>query len=455
MEDWKFYFIRNPITGLQSNFITAFFLIINSNNRTDLPKIKDAGRDVIENWYFPVMAYNGTKPVNSPLILANGTKNTTAYQEKVFTLLEQDSFLGETPLAQYPFSTADFSYQSDNDQNITFNKLEYTLTDQMHASNYLFQAGDHVVVINDTKLRTAPTTSSNPTNLAKNTPLIITGNFVYDQINAENQFVWYPVKTETGTVSGYISSAYITKKLAAPAVSPVDDNDVTITGTAPANDQVRVMNGTFLVGSGQADSNGDFKLGIIHQKAGTELTVTYIDNLNATSLPATVNVLDKTAPAAPSVNTVNNTSSIVTGRTEANATITVTLVGKPYYSKSDSSGIFKVEIPVQNTGTNVFVTSKDTAGNISTVKILTVVRVAPNIPTVNTVKYYSTSITGNTEKNDKVTVKIGSRIYTTIANVSGNYKVSIPKRKVGTKLYVSASDAKSKVSAIRTVTVLK
>ncbi|HSU79241.1 MAG TPA: transglycosylase SLT domain-containing protein, partial [Candidatus Angelobacter sp.] len=111
-------------------------------NRTDLPKINGAERDVIENWYFPVMAYNGTKPANSPLYQANGTKNTNAYQEKVFALLEKDSFLGDTPLGQYPFSTKDFSYQTNSGQNITFNKLEYTLTDQMHASNYFFQKGD-------------------------------------------------------------------------------------------------------------------------------------------------------------------------------------------------------------------------------------------------------------------------------------------------------------------------
>ena len=45
--------------------------ILNSMyDRNDLPKIKGAGREVIENWYFPVMAYNGTKPVNSPLYSA-------------------------------------------------------------------------------------------------------------------------------------------------------------------------------------------------------------------------------------------------------------------------------------------------------------------------------------------------------------------------------------------------
>ena len=49
--------------------INAGIEILNSMyDRKDLPKIKGAGREVIENWYFPVMAYNGTKPVNSPLV---------------------------------------------------------------------------------------------------------------------------------------------------------------------------------------------------------------------------------------------------------------------------------------------------------------------------------------------------------------------------------------------------
>jgi hypothetical protein len=436
--------------------IEAGVEILNSMyNRTDLPKIKGAGREVIENWYFPVMAYNGTKPENSPLHQATGVKNTKAYQEKVFSYLEKYSFLGDTPLAQYPFNTKDFSYSTDSDQPIKFNKLEYTLTDQMHTSHYLFQTGDHVVVTTDANLRTAPTTTSpNPTKLAKNTPLVINGKFVFNtQTDSENQFVWYPVKTLTGTLKGYISSAYIT--IAAPKVNSVDDNDVTISGTAPANDRVQVMNGASLVVSGTADSNGDFKFKIAPQKAGTKLTVTYNNNLNATSLPATVIVADKTPPAAPIVNTVTNKAASVTGKTEANATVTIAVGGKNYSAKADRNGNYKVSIPIQNTGTSLSVTAKDSAGNKSAARKVTVVRVAPNMPTVNTVKYYSTAITGKTEKNDSVAVKIGSRTFSAKANALGNYKVSIPKQMVGTKLYVSAKDAKGKTSATRTVTVIK
>ena len=86
---------------------------------------------------------------------------------------------------------------------------------------------------------------------------------------------------------------------------------------------------------------------------------------------------------------------------------------------------------------------------------MTVIRVAPNMPTVNTVRSYSTSVTGNTEKYAIVIIPIGSKTYTTQANLYGNYKVYIPKQPAGTKLYVYAKDTKAQTSAVRTATVLK
>ncbi|GAA3319251.1 hypothetical protein GCM10020331_025370 [Ectobacillus funiculus] len=70
----------------------AWKFLVKMYQRTDLPKIKDAKPEVIENWYFPVMAYNGTKPANSPLYQSNGTRNVNAYQEQVFAFIERDSF---------------------------------------------------------------------------------------------------------------------------------------------------------------------------------------------------------------------------------------------------------------------------------------------------------------------------------------------------------------------------
>ncbi|MFP5108543.1 Ig-like domain-containing protein [Neobacillus sp. C211] len=45
--------------------------------------------------------------------------------------------------------------------------------------------------------------------------------------------------------------------------------------------------------------------------------------------------------------------------------------------------------------------------------------------------------------------------YTAKASSNGYYKVLIPKQKAGTKLYVSAKDKNGKVSATRTITVIK
>lgn len=184
-------------------------------HRKDLPKIKETGPEVIENWYFPVMAYNGIKPANSPLYQSSGLRNKEAYQEKVFSFIEKDSYINDTKLGQFPFNTVDFEYDPNSSENIVFRKKEYTLTDQMHTSAYQFQIGDKVTITKDNvNLRSQPSTSSVAKSLPINTTLIIEGNFLYDQsLTSINQFVWYPVKTKDQKLTGYISSAYIKKKL--------------------------------------------------------------------------------------------------------------------------------------------------------------------------------------------------------------------------------------------------
>ncbi|MGN7385541.1 transglycosylase SLT domain-containing protein [Sporosarcina sp. SAFN-015] len=180
---------------------------------TDLPSIKGAGRQVIENWYFPVMAYNGTKPVNSPIIQLTGARNIDAYQEKVFALIEKSSFLSSIKLAQFPFSPDDFQYDPNSNKNIDFLKKSYILPDTPHLSAYSLKRGDKVMVTTNVNIRPEPSTAKPGIMLPKDTVLIITGDFTYDlNTNSVNQFVWYPVKTTDGKVNDYyISSAYLTK----------------------------------------------------------------------------------------------------------------------------------------------------------------------------------------------------------------------------------------------------
>jgi hypothetical protein len=183
---------------------------------SDLPKIKDAGRNVIENWYFPVMAYNGIKPVNSPIEKGTGFVNAKAYQEQVFAKIERESFREDRKLAKFPFLADDFAYDPGSNQNIDFLIKEYMLTEDTHDSIYGLKAGDYALTTEAVNFRTGPGREADVLKqLPKDAALTVTGPFVYDQ--TIYQYVWYPVRTLDGQ-AGYIASAYL-EKTDAPAVS--------------------------------------------------------------------------------------------------------------------------------------------------------------------------------------------------------------------------------------------
>ncbi|OVE35326.1 hypothetical protein CCZ20_21085 [Priestia aryabhattai] len=201
-----------------------------------LPKIKDSKRDTIESWYFPVMAYNGIKPKNSPLCKSEhlpecpsiGVKNIYAYQEKVFSKIEEYSLANDQDLtlAKFPFHLEDFNYDSNQTKNIEFLKKEYILTDSVHPSSYFLKNDDKAVVIgNDVNLRQQPGSSAIITKLPKGSILNIDDNFKYDQDSTlERQYVWYPVSIKNQGLKGYISSAYLMKSFIENKVTKVSVN---------------------------------------------------------------------------------------------------------------------------------------------------------------------------------------------------------------------------------------
>ncbi|MCM3788177.1 S-layer homology domain-containing protein [Domibacillus indicus] len=210
--------------------IKAGVTVLDQMFESDVPKISGAGRDVIENWYFPVMAYNGIKPVNSPVKQATGERNTAAYQEQVFAMIKNDSFLDEErSFADFGFKPEDFQYDPDRTDNIVFKKMSYTPTGKTNQTAYNLQKGDQAVIIADSKLRSIPGGGTNDYKeiLPADTALTITGPFQFDENpnNTSRQFVWYPVRTTAGT-TGFVSSAYLEKsdKPAAPLFKDVSAN---------------------------------------------------------------------------------------------------------------------------------------------------------------------------------------------------------------------------------------
>ncbi|MGM9921548.1 MAG: Ig-like domain-containing protein [Bhargavaea sp.] len=237
----------------------------------------------------------------------------------------------------------------------------------------------------------------------------------------------------------------------APTVNALDDNDKTITGTAEKGSTVTIKNGKTLLGSPKADSKGNFKLNIKPIKAGSKVTATATDEAGNVSKTTSVTVLDKTAPAAPKVNAVDDNDKSVSGKTEANATVTIkngkTTLGTP---KADKSGNFKLTIKPVKAGTKLTFTAKDSAGNVSKATSKTVVdKTAPSL-TVKDIYSGNKSVTGKTEAGAKVTVKVGkTTLGSGTANTKGEFKITIKSQKKNTTVTISASD---KAKNTKTVT---
>ncbi|PET78266.1 hypothetical protein CN514_00030 [Bacillus sp. AFS001701] len=243
-----------------------------------------------------------------------------------------------------------------------------------------------------------------------------------------------------------------------PAINKVDNNDVVVTGKAEANSTVTVKNGSTVLGSAKATSTGTYSVKIPVQKAGVTLSVYAKDSTGNISVAATTKVVDVIAPAKPTVNRVDNNDVVVTGKAEANSSVTIKRGTTILVTvKATSTGTFSAKIAVQAAGTKLTVTAKDAAGNTSVGTTVTVVDVIPpGKPTINKVDDNDLKVTGKAEKGSLVTVKKGTTVLgSATTNSSGVYSVSIKAQKKGTVISVTAKDKAGNTSAAATYTVVK
>ena len=176
-------------------------------DRSDLPKINGGDRDDLESWYFAIMAYNGTKPVNSPIVQSTGVRNAKAYQEKILGFVEEYELID---LQELTFTSEDFQYDSNSRDNIKFLEMNYNFDLPLTKSKYSFEKGQKVIATTNVTVRTRPTTDSpSKGTLSKGETVTISGSFEYEEVaSKKNHFVWYPVQRSDGS-EGYIASSYL------------------------------------------------------------------------------------------------------------------------------------------------------------------------------------------------------------------------------------------------------
>ncbi len=173
----------------------------------NIPEINGAdNRHIIEQWYFPIMAYNGFSNRNNP----NNKNVEVTYQRKVFNIIENHS---QVDIAETPET---FDLDLDDNGELKFENSPYDWDEADAYSTQMFEKGDKVFVMNNVdlneddidygNLRSQLAFSSDVTMwVPYYTELEITGGPYFENSTFNNQFITY--KVEGSNISGYMSSS--------------------------------------------------------------------------------------------------------------------------------------------------------------------------------------------------------------------------------------------------------
>jgi hypothetical protein len=153
---------------------------------------------------------------------------------------------------------------------------------------------------------------------------------------------------------------------------------------------------------------------------------------------------DDIAPDKPKVSIVDDNDTVIKGTAEPGALI-MAEVGDLYIAEDvdvAANGSFSFKIKPFKAGTIIKVWAQDTQGNQSEVTTLKVLdKTPPKTLVVNKVTSKSKTVTGKTEANATVEVKVGTKLLgKATADTKGNFKVAIKQQKKGNKLTIKAID---------------
>lgn len=166
-------------------------------------------------------------------------------------------------------------------------------------------------------------------------------------------------------------------------------------------------------------------------------------------------------PSKPSVSTVYDTDTFVSGTANPESKITIKSGSKVIGSgNSYVSGKFKVSIPKTKAGTTLSITATDTQGISSSATTVKVKpkndKTAPIITKVYPVDNHDTRVVGITEPGATVTINVGTnRIAITKAAKDGYFTAQIKPQSTNTTLYVYATDESGNKSKAYKVKVQK
>ncbi|MFF7708365.1 BapA/Bap/LapF family large adhesin [Pseudomonas sp. NPDC007930] len=240
----------------------------------------------------------------------------------------------------------------------------------------------------------------------------------------------------------------------APAGLAFSAGGSVVSGRGEPGSSVTISAGNTLLGSGTVGANGLFSVTLSSpQTNGQALTASLTDAAGNTSLPASFNAPDLTPPSAAENLTLNAEGTVLSGRGEAGATVTVRdAAGNPLASGVvDQSGNFQVTLPAaQLSGASLAVTLTDGAGNASAQALIASAdRTAPDAPAGTLINAAGSAVSGLGEPGATVTVRgaDGSLLGSAVVAADGTFSVALsPAQANGQALALNQVDAAGNTS---------
>ncbi|WP_228157066.1 Ig-like domain-containing protein [Acinetobacter nosocomialis] len=267
------------------------------------------------------------------------------------------------------------------------------------------------------------------------------------------------VSAQDAAGNSTIKQELIASDITAPTLThAISSNGKTIMGLTEANSTVTVKDSSGKI-IGTAKSDNDGKYTVILDKAylnGENLTISAEDLAGNKSTIQTILADDKTAPIGLTA-IINYTGNVVTGITEANATVIIKNTAGTVVGTATADAIGKYSITLDKAylnGESLTATATDLAGNATAPEtIIAPDTTAPSSLTV-TIDTTGKVVTGLTEPDAVVTVKnaAGIIIGTSTADATGKYSITLNKAYLnGESLTATATDLAGNATAPETI----
>ncbi|MBC1474995.1 autolysin modifier protein [Listeria grandensis] len=238
----------------------------------------------------------------------------------------------------------------------------------------------------------------------------------------------------------------------APNVNTILDTDTTITGNGEANCDVKVTLPSGGVLTGRTNATGVFTIALPAQAAGKEIKVTLTDAASNEST-ATPVIVQSSAIASPTINSVTTDDTTVKGTGTTGATVTLT-IGSATYTGTVIDGSYTISIPKQTVGT--IISAKQALNGRTSASVTTTVTAGKELAktSINPLTNDSTIVSGTGEPNASIEIKnaAGTVIATGSTDAEGDYSLTIPKQTTGAVVTANVTKDGKSSSASTTVT---